>query len=231
MNKLDNYKDMMRAVAKSLGSEICAEAVFVGGCTTGFFITDPITLESVRHTEDVDLIIDVLNWGDYQKLNELLRDKGFKEAADSNVICRWRLGPLTVDIMPIDSKIMGFTSAWYRSGSLKTIDIELDNEINIRILSPVYFLATKTEAFLDRGNGDFLLSQDIEDILNVVNGREELVDEVLSAEADVREFVANHFKSFLGSSVFEQAIQGAAMNEAARIPVIYERLEAIAYAK
>ena len=43
-------KEMLKAVAVALGDEVGARLVFVGGCTTALYITDPITLEGVRAT-------------------------------------------------------------------------------------------------------------------------------------------------------------------------------------
>jgi hypothetical protein len=61
----------------------------------------------------------------------------------------------------------------------------------IRALSPPYLLATKLEAFKGRGDGDFLGSRDFADIIALVDGREELVDEVAAADQRVRQFVAH----------------------------------------
>ena len=44
---------MLKAVAEALGEELRARLVFVGGCTTALYITDPIVLEGVRATDDV----------------------------------------------------------------------------------------------------------------------------------------------------------------------------------
>ncbi|WP_306767049.1 MULTISPECIES: hypothetical protein [Rhizobium] len=40
--------EMMKAVALALGEDLRLRLVFVGGCTTALFITDPVTLEDVR---------------------------------------------------------------------------------------------------------------------------------------------------------------------------------------
>lgn len=40
--------DMLSAVATALGDDLRSRLVFVGGCTTALFITDPVTLEDVR---------------------------------------------------------------------------------------------------------------------------------------------------------------------------------------
>ncbi len=50
---------MLETVAGALGSDLRKRLVFVGGCTTVLFITDDITLEDVRATDDVDLIVDL----------------------------------------------------------------------------------------------------------------------------------------------------------------------------
>jgi len=42
-----------------LGEELLPHVAFVGGSTTAVLITDPITRQAVRFTEDVDLIIHV----------------------------------------------------------------------------------------------------------------------------------------------------------------------------
>jgi len=51
---------MLQRVADALGSELLREVAFVGGCTTGLLITDDISREAVRFTDDVDLIVHVI---------------------------------------------------------------------------------------------------------------------------------------------------------------------------
>ncbi len=81
-------KEMLKAVAFALGDELRARLVFVGGCTTALYITDPITLEGVRATDDIDLIVDLAGFAEWAVLLARLRERGFTEAADDNVICR-----------------------------------------------------------------------------------------------------------------------------------------------
>ena len=52
----------------------------------------------------------------------------------------------------------------------------------IRMVSAPYFLITKLEAFNGRGNGDYLMSHDIEDIVAVLDGRPEIFDEMVLKE-------------------------------------------------
>ncbi|MCF6211330.1 MAG: hypothetical protein L3J88_04635 [Gammaproteobacteria bacterium] len=51
--------EMLLPVAEALGEELLAHVAFVGGSTTAFLVTDPITRQAVRFTEDVDLIFHV----------------------------------------------------------------------------------------------------------------------------------------------------------------------------
>jgi hypothetical protein len=51
-------------------------------------------------------------------------------------------------------------------------------------------VATKLEAFRGRSGGDVFASHDLEDIVAVVDGRPEIVEEIAAAAADVRAYVA-----------------------------------------
>lgn len=68
--------EMMKAVASALGEDLRSRLVFVGGCTTALFITDPVTLEDVRATDDIDLIVDLAGLPAWAQLQEELRHRG-----------------------------------------------------------------------------------------------------------------------------------------------------------
>lgn len=80
--------------------------------------------------------------------------------------------------------------------------------LRIRLLSAVAFVATKLEAFASRGKGDFLASHDLEDVLNVVDGRDELVEELRAAPAALRAAVARTFASLLAQPDFLNVLAG-----------------------
>ncbi|MCG2741074.1 MAG: hypothetical protein L6300_12695 [Syntrophaceae bacterium] len=67
---------MIIHVAKHLG-DLRDKVVFVGGCATGMFITDP-AMPEVRATQDVDVIVEVTSRMEYHRLEAELRSKGFK---------------------------------------------------------------------------------------------------------------------------------------------------------
>ena len=67
-----------------------------------------------------------------------------------------------------------------------TFTADLGQGVVIRLVSATAFVATKLEAFASRGGGDFLSSHDLEDVLNIVDGREELASEMRMAPPELR---------------------------------------------
>ncbi|WP_352896079.1 hypothetical protein [Mesorhizobium sp. M0983] len=106
-----------------------------------------------------------------------LRERGFSESPDDNVICRMKLGDLKVDFMPDNAAILGFSNRWYAKGIETAVPAALEEILVIRRLTPPLFVATKLEAYRGRGEADLIGSRDAEDILLLVDGREELVEE------------------------------------------------------
>lgn len=127
---------MLQTVAEALGEDFRERLVFVGGCTTALFITDKVTLEDVRATDDVDLIVDLAGHGEWAQLREELRQRGFAESPEDNVTCRMRLRDLKVDFMPDDAGILGFTNHWYAAGIETAVTHELTDTLRIKELSP-----------------------------------------------------------------------------------------------
>ena len=63
--------ELLKKVARRL-RPLLSEVVFVGGCTTGLFITDEAAAE-VRPTFDVDVIAEITSYADYATFSERLR--------------------------------------------------------------------------------------------------------------------------------------------------------------
>jgi hypothetical protein len=105
---------------------------------------------------------------------------------------------------------------------------KLTGDITINLVSPVYFIATKLEAYKGRGKGDALTSRDIEDILLLVDGREELISEVQSAGAKVQTYIAIELTSLLQNNNFEYAVASQGKSSSEREQMIFDRLELLA---
>lgn len=101
--------DMLELMAAKLG-DLTEQLVFVGGSTTGLFITDAL-LPPVRATRDVDVITEASSRQDYHQLEETLRALGFSpDMRPEAPICRWKIGDLILDLMPTDENILGFAN-------------------------------------------------------------------------------------------------------------------------
>jgi hypothetical protein len=83
---------------------------------------------------------------------------------------------------------------------------ELEPGLRLRVVTGVYFCATKLEAFVGRGNSDYQASHDLEDLIAVVDGRAELVDEILAGPKDVRAYITTEIKNLLATPAFEDAL-------------------------
>jgi hypothetical protein len=230
INTRDIHIGMIAAVARHLG-ELRDKVVFVGGCATGLFVTDP-AMPEVRATQDVDVIVEVASRLDYYRLEEELRQRGFKQDMTENApVCRWLVDRIKVDVMPTREDILGFANRWYLPAIKDAIPVLLKGGLTIRLVTPAYFLATKIEAFKGRGHGDYMASHDMEDLITVLDGRPEIVSEVRSAAADLREFLSRTFRSLLATEEFRDAIPGHLSPDRAsqaRLPLLLGRLREIA---
>ena len=199
--------ESLTLIAYRLG-ELCDEVTFVGGCITGLLITDKAAPD-VRYTVDIDCIVNVITRSGYYAIAKKLRQKGFKEMILSDhPICRWDCDGILVDIMPIDKSVFGFSNRWYQDAQVNAIDLQITESITIKILSAPYFLATKLEAFRDRGKQDFLLSHDLEDIVSLIDGRPEIVNDVLVAPDNLKQYLSIEFTSLMNNDQFLQALPG-----------------------
>lgn len=136
------------------------ELVFVGGCMTGLFITDPAA-GGIRPTRDVDAIVDVTSYAKYAALSERLRALGLAEDTTPGApLCRWRRNELIVDVMPVDERVLGFSNRWYPA-AIKTAQALQIAGHEVRVVTPALFIATKLDAFHGRGGGDIVASHDL----------------------------------------------------------------------
>jgi len=210
------------------------EMVFLGGCATGLLITDPAA-PPIRMTRDVDAIVQVVSRAEYFQLSEKLRALGFKEdTGDDAPLCRWVTDKVILDVMPTDTKILGFSNKWYAPAAANANLIQLSSGKRIRIVSAPFFLITKLEAFDGRGRGDYLMSHDIEDMIAVLDGRPEVLDEVRQADPVLVQELSERLRSLLQQHRFIDAVAGhmpAGGTSARRVSTIINTIKKIAEIK
>lgn len=225
MGVLEQQQDMIALVAIAL-DDLIDDVVFVGGCVTGLLVNDAFTLEQVRFTEDVDLIVNVITQSGWRQMQKKLRHRGFKEDMSADVICRMNLANLIVDVMPIEEHILGFSNQWYKAAMAHPLNYEIKPDLTVNIISSVYFIATKIDAYLNRGQGDVLASHDVEDLLTVFDGRSSIVNEIKQAQTIVRQYIIDQMSLLLDNEHFEYAVQSVARGDMAREQLIMDRIQA-----
>lgn len=194
---------MLRITVENL-RPLLARIALLGGAATGLLITDP-GAAPVRGTFDVDVIVEISSYQEYLELEGQLRQLGFKESPEDNVICRWRKDRLTLDVMPTEESVLGFGNPWYGPALREAEWINFGND-RLRVITAPYFLATKIEAFHGRGHGDYLGSRDIEDIIALVDGRPELAAEVAACEPELKQHLHIEIAKLLDDPDFIEAI-------------------------
>jgi hypothetical protein len=190
---------LVEVVAEALHG-LCGELVFVGGAITGLLLTDPAA-RPPSATKDVDVIVSVTTRTEYLgSLSERMRALGFREDTSEDApLCRWRWRDgIKLDLMPTDPTILGFSNRWFADAFIHARRCGLPSGKSIRVVTAPHFIATKLEAFLSRGGGDYMGSKDIEDLVAVLHGREEIVTDVLAASAELRAYLSSRLPSCSG---------------------------------
>ena len=166
---------------------------------------------------------------DYCRLEQRLREKGFRESIEDKVICRWRYKEIFLDVMPTDERILGFSNRWYADAFRNAQDIVIEG-LTLKLIKAIYFLGTKLEAFYGRGKGDYMASHDMEDFIAVLDGRLEIVEDIRESDKEIKSYLADQFKQLLENDEFLDALPGHLPPDQAsqrRIPIVEDRMTQI----
>jgi hypothetical protein len=216
-----NLRLLEEAAAKL--APFLGEIVFVGGVTLGLLITDKAAAP-IRSTDDVDVIAEILTYVDYIAFSERLRHAQFTEdTSEEPLTCRWFHGKLKLDVLALSKEVLGYTNIWYERALKHAVRLVLPSGQSIRVITAPYFLGTKMEAFLGRGQMDFLASHDLEDFVAVIDGRSTILKEIADSPSDVRDYLAEAARSLLSESRFLDVVPGFVLDDG-RVPLVLERL-------
>ncbi|MCC6432068.1 MAG: nucleotidyl transferase AbiEii/AbiGii toxin family protein [Gemmatimonadaceae bacterium] len=213
----------VRRTAIALGG-LLNEVVFVGGQMVPFFITDR-GLHRMRPTEDVDVVVECRTRQAYHEFAQRLHAVGFRvDQSPGAPVCRYRTPEgLVLDAMPLDEEILGFSNQWYPLVMDTAVSVDLTDDLVIRAAHPAALLATKWEAFIDRGRDDPYGSHDLEDLLMLIAGRHELAHELPPLSLDVRTFIADSARMLLVAPWFDDVLEGT-FPDAQRLPDVLVRI-------
>lgn len=218
----------LRAVADRLNG-VGLTYAFVGGSIVNLLLDDP-HLSPARPTDDVDVIIEIATSERYSDVEARLRASGFDH--DMRVgapRCRWTLGALTVDIMPTDGAFLGLNTNLFAEALASATEQEFAHT-KLRLVSPVGFIATKYVAFLDRGEGDYYASHDLEDLVTVIDGRADIVAEVDWASPGLRDYAITAVRTLTTAAAFSEALPGYLPSDPGsqqRLPSLRRKLQQI----
>jgi hypothetical protein len=183
-----------------------------------------------RKSEDIDTIAQITSYAELTRLWEKLRTLGFSESREEGApVCRWVHGDLILDVMSTDAAVFGFTNRWYAAAFTNARKVRIGRH-EIRMIRAPYFLATKLEAFFQRGAADYAASRDLEDIIVVIDGRPEIVGEVRLSNPDLQEYLRVKFRGLRVDKVFLESLPGFLLPDAVsqqRLPVVLERIDMI----
>ena len=230
MHRISNPNlEILEAVVAHL-DDLVDRLVFLGGCATGLLLTD-MAAPPIRATHDVDVITEIATMAEYYQLAEQLRAGGFQEDTGGGPICRWKAGSLLLDVMPTNPQLLGFGSEWYQEAFEAATLQTLPSGKRIHMITGPYFLACKLAAFINRGEGDYLMSHDMEDIVAVLDGRPEVLGEIEQAPITLQQHLAESFRELSESHQFLEALSGHLPPDGAsqaRVPIILSRIKQIA---
>jgi hypothetical protein len=221
--------DNLIAVAANL-RPLEIEFAFLGGCVVPLLLDDP-DLVPIRPTNDVDVVILLVRQSAMAQIEDRLRRQGFVHADYQGApICRWRLGEITVDIMPDgDAGFMGLNTRWFPEALRSARPYALTGG-EVPVISAPAFVATKFSAYADRGRGDFY-HRDLEDVITVVDGRASFAPELAASDEALQNYIRSELRRHLAEPRFVDSLVGHLPSDAAsqgRLSGLLQRLRDLA---
>ena len=209
----DSSRAAIATVARALGDER-RRVVFVGGTVVALYPLEGGA--DVRPTVDVDCIVDVTTLVAYYAFVERLRSLGFEACTDEGApLCRLVVSGVRVDVMGAADTALGPTNRWYAEAIAAAEPHSVAPDVEVLAISPIYFAATKLEAFHSRGGGDYVESHDLEDVLTVFAGLPSLRAEVEAGGSGVARDVRDDLARLAAHEGFVEATWGHFEGDAA----------------
>lgn len=131
----------------------------------------------------------------------------------------------------MEKSVLGFANRWYPLAIKSAAPFMLPSNKSIKRIQAPVFVATKLEAFADRGKGDFLLSHDLGDLIAIIDGRDSLADECKLQRRELREYLQLQFALLIENRALMQALAGHLPPDSAgqsRLPLLESKLQVLA---
>jgi predicted nucleotidyltransferase len=187
-------------VAQAL-KDLKDQMVFVGGAVVSLYADDPAA-DEIRPTADIDMTLNVVNLSNWSVLQEKLASLGFHPDPFGHAICSYKFKDIPVDIMPAEDGPLGPANKWYKLGFDNLWTVKAKEE-DIKILPAPCYLATKFEAFNNRGK-DYRTSHDFEDIIYILDNRTSIVEEVKSTLPEIKSYLQSQLSKLEKSTNYDE---------------------------
>lgn len=215
----------MAEVAKAL-QQLKHNMVFVGGAVVSLYADDPAA-DDIRPTQDIDIALNIINFSHWEKVQAQLGALGFYPDPFGHAICSYKYKDIPVDIMAAEDGPLGPANRWYKMG-FENLWMAKAKDQEIKILSAPCYLATKFEAFNDRGS-DYRTSHDIEDIIYVLDNRIGIGEEIAKEDVRITSFIKEQLQIIINNSLMQEVLMAhihPLMIEE-RLPIVEEKITQI----
>lgn len=200
--------------------------VFVGGAVVSLYTDDPAA-DEIRPTQDIDMTINMVNLGHWSHIQEKLGKLGFHPDPFGHAICSYKYKDIPVDIMSAEDGPLGPANTWYKVGFNNLWTVKAKDQ-EIKILSAPCYLATKFEAFANRGS-DIRSSHDMEDIIYILDNRINIVAEISESEDRIKQFLKTQLMTIINNGLLEEVLMAHIhpLMQQERLPLVIEKINQI----
>jgi hypothetical protein len=200
--------------------------VYVGGAIISLY-TDDSAADEIRPTYDIDLTLEVTTYSHWQKIQSQLASLGIHPNPEGKSIYSYQYQGIPLDFISAEDDAFGPSNKWYKEGFKDLQKVQVEEEL-ISIFKAPCFLATKIEAFKNRGS-DPRTSHDIEDVVYVLDNRKNIVEEILTAPGNIKYFVISEIKKFKENGILEEVLLAHIhpLMQAERLEICMEKLDQI----
>lgn len=215
----------MAEVAEAL-KDVKDQMVFVGGAVVSLYTDDPAA-DEIRPTQDIDMALIIVNLSHWEKVQEQLAALGFHPDPFGHAICSYKYKDIPVDIKSTGEGPIGSTNRWFKIG-FDNLWMAKAKEQELKILSAPCFLATKFEAFNDRGS-DYRSSHDMEDIIYVLDNRMGIVEEIEKDDPRIANFIKEQLQKIISKGMMQEVLIAHIhpLMLAERLPIVEEKIKQI----